>query len=180
MQIETSELRECATSTVAAILYTEAASGAGHDYEQLVLTNTSDFLDSTDDFRRHGVVAATTWSDRREGERCVGEMSMEAKIQATRVDLTSPTVHPTLEQCHMKCKHIQDRNEREHYAEDLFKYSKRFYCSGALPSMKGYEFDIDITAGAEGSMQKPIPQTKEKLELLHVQLNEWIRPSTCG
>jgi hypothetical protein len=65
----------CATSMVAAILYAEAASGAGHDYEQLVLANTSDFLDSTDDFRRHGVVAA----DRLEGERRVGEMSMEAK-----------------------------------------------------------------------------------------------------
>ncbi len=55
-----------------------------------------------------------------EYERLV--LANTAKIQATRVDLTSPTVHPTLEQCRGKCKHLQERVE----------YSKRFYCSGAL------------------------------------------------
>jgi hypothetical protein len=40
------------------------------------------------------VAAAANWSDRQEGQRRVDEMTMAAKIQATRVDLTSPTVHP--------------------------------------------------------------------------------------
>ena len=164
---ETSELTAIVTRMVAAIRDVETASDACHPYEQLVLANTVDF-------RLRGVGAAAAWSDRQQGERRVGEMTMEAKIQATRVDLTSPTVHPTLEQCRKKCDHIPDRNEREHYAQALFKYSKRFYCSGALPAMRGYEFDIELDEGAKGFMHKPIPQTREKLELLHAQLDEWI------
>jgi hypothetical protein len=46
---------------VAVIRYAEAASGAGHEYGRLVLANT-------DDFRRHGVGAGATWSDRQEGQ----------------------------------------------------------------------------------------------------------------
>jgi hypothetical protein len=44
-------------------------------------------------------------------------MTIEPKMQATRLDLTSQTVHPTLEQCRKKCAHIPDWNERKHYAQ---------------------------------------------------------------
>ncbi len=40
--------------------------------------------------------------------------------------------------------------------------------------MRGYELNIEVKAGAEGFMRNPIPLTKEKLELLHALLDEWI------
>jgi hypothetical protein len=52
-----------------------------------------------------------------------------------------------------KCKHIPDRNEREHYAQALFKHSKRLYCSGALPAMHGYELDMELEEGADPAEQ---------------------------
>ena len=125
---------------MAVIQTAEAADGEG--YERRMLANSAQF-------RRLVVATTTTWTDRQEGGRQVDEMTMEAKIQATRVDLTSPTVHPTLGQCRKKCAHITtDRNEREHHAQALFKYSGRLYCcSGALPAMHGYEFDIELAKG---------------------------------
>jgi hypothetical protein len=46
-----------------------------------------------------------------------------------------------------------------------------------VPAMRGYELDMELEEGAKGLMHKAIPQTREKLEQLQAQLDEWIRAS---
>ena len=124
-------------------------------------------------------IASADYAERLEHIKQL-DAAKKAKIDATLVDLTSPTQHPTLEDCRAKSAHLLDPDQRERAAQLLFKHRGRFYKGGQLPPMKGYKFNVQAKPDAPGFVHKPIPLKPEERALLHAQLEMWERSNQAS